>query len=61
MVSEEYKKHLKWKEKTRVRVTTTVIFEGYELPEMFFQQIERLVFFTDLEVNSCLLYTSGDC
>ena len=52
MVSEEYQKHLKWKEKTRVRVTPTVIFEGYELPEMFFQQIERLVFFTDLEVNS---------
>ncbi|WP_349905657.1 vitamin K epoxide reductase family protein [Bacteroides caccae] len=52
VVSEEYQKHLKWKEKTRVRVTPTVIFEGYELPEMFFQQIERLVFFTDLEVNS---------
>lgn len=27
-------------------------FDGYELPEMFFQQIERLIFFTDLEVDS---------
>lgn len=50
-VSEEYQKHLNWKEKTKIQATPTVMFDGYELPEMFFQQIEKLAFFTDLEID----------
>lgn len=51
IISEEYQKHIDWKEKTKLRATPTVIFDGYELPEMFFQQIEKLAFFTDLEID----------
>jgi len=49
--SEEYQRHLDWKKKTKLQATPTVLFNGYELPELFFQQIEKLVFFTDLEVD----------
>ena len=38
-------------EDNKLEATPTVLFDGYELPEMFFQQIEKLVFFTDLEVD----------
>lgn len=50
-ISEEYQKHIDWKEKTKLRATPTVIFDGYELPEMFFQEIDKLAFFTDLEID----------
>lgn len=52
VVSEEFQKHLDWKKKTKLQATPTIIFDGYELPKMYFQQIEKLVFFTDLEINS---------
>ena len=48
-VSKEYQKHLDWKEQTKLRATPTVLYDGYELPEMYFQQVDKLVFFTDLE------------
>lgn len=51
VISEEFQKHINWKEKTKLRATPTVIFDGYELPEMFFQQIDKLAFFTDLEID----------
>lgn len=50
-ISEEYQKHIDWKNRTKLRATPTVLFNGYELPEMFFQQIEKLAFFTDLEID----------
>lgn len=50
-ISEEYQKHIDWKNRTKLRVTPTVIFDGYELPEMFFQEIDKLAFFTDLEID----------
>lgn len=50
-VSPEFQKHLEWKRKTKLQGTPTVIFDGYELPEIYFQQIEKLVFFTDLKIN----------
>lgn len=48
-VSKEYQKHLDWKEQTKLRATPTILFDGYELPEMYFQQVDKLAFFTDLE------------
>ncbi|MDE6162886.1 MAG: thioredoxin domain-containing protein [Bacteroides sp.] len=51
-VSPEYQTHLEWKRKTKLQATPTVLFDGYELPEMYFQQIEKLIFFTDLEVDT---------
>ncbi len=50
-ISEEFQKHLEWKNKTKLNATPTVLFNGYELPEMFFQQVDKLVFFTDLEID----------
>lgn len=50
-VSPEYQKHLEWKGKMKIQATPTVLFDGYELPEMYFQQIEKLAFFTHLEIN----------
>lgn len=47
-VSKEYQKHLDWKGQTKLRATPTVLYDGYELPEMYFQQVDKLVFFTDL-------------
>lgn len=51
-MSPEYQTHLEWKKKTKLHATPTVLFDGYELLEMYFQQIEKLVFFTDLEVDT---------
>lgn len=51
-VSPEFQTHLEWKKKTKLQVTPTVLFEGYELPEMYFQQIEKLIFVSDLEVDT---------
>ncbi len=51
-VSPEYQTHLEWKRKTKLQAIPTVLFDGYELPEMYFQQIEKLIFFTDLEVDT---------
>ena len=47
-VSKEYQKHLDWKKQTKLRATPTILYDGYELPEMYFQQVDKLVFFTDL-------------
>lgn len=43
-VSPKYQKHLEWKRKMKMQATPTVLFDGYELPEMYFQQIEKLFF-----------------
>lgn len=51
-ISDEHSKHLEWKESTKLRSTPTVLFNGYELPKLFFQQIESLAFFADLDVDS---------
>lgn len=51
-VSKEFQKHLDWQKKYNLQATPIVIFNGYELPELFFQQIEKLIFFTDLNVDS---------
>lgn len=52
IVSEEFQKHLEWKKETKLQATPTVIFDGYKLPEMYSQQIEKLIFFTDIEIHS---------
>lgn len=49
-ISEEFQRHLDWKDKAQLHETPTVLFNGYKLPEMFFQ-IEKLSFFTDLEID----------
>ncbi len=49
--SQADKKHFEWKKRTKPQATPTVIINGYELPEMYFQQIEKLVYFTNLEVD----------
>lgn len=49
--SEEFQMHLEWKKKAKLQATPTVIFDGYELPKMFFQQVEKLIFFKDLEID----------
>lgn len=48
-VSKEYQRHLDWKKQTKLRATPTILFDGYELPDMYFQQVDKLVLFTDLE------------
>lgn len=50
-ISKEFKEHLDWKMETKLRATPTILFEGYELPDMFFQQIENLVYFSELDIN----------
>lgn len=52
IVSEEFQIHLEWKKETKLQATPTVIFDGYKLPEMYSQQIEKLIFFTDIEIHS---------
>ena len=51
-MSEEYERHLEWKKKTKLRATPTVMFNGYELPAIFFHELDKLVFFTDLEITA---------
>lgn len=48
-VSKEYQQHIDWKKQTKLRATPTILFDGYELPDMYFQQVDKLVFFTDLK------------
>lgn len=50
-MSEEYLKHLKWKELTKLNTTPTLLFGGFELPEIYSRQIENISFFTDLEID----------
>lgn len=50
-VSEEFLKHLEWKKEMQIQATPTVIFNGYKLPEIYFQEIEKLVFFTNIDTN----------
>lgn len=51
MMSDEYGRHLEWKKKTKLRVTPTVMFNGYELPTIYFHELDKLVYFTDLNIN----------
>ncbi len=47
-ISDEFREHLEWNKRNKLRATPTILFNGYELPEMFFQRIELLAYFTDL-------------
>lgn len=49
-VEKELDKHNKWKEKENLSSTPTVLFQGYELPDNY--ELEDLIYFTDLDVNS---------
>ena len=51
VISEKYQNHIDWKKRAKLQATPTVFFDGYELPKIFFQQIGKLVFFTDLEID----------
>ena len=53
-ISEEYQKHIDWKEKNKLRATPTVLFNGYTLPDMYFQEIRLLSHFIDIDVNKSL-------
>lgn len=50
-VSEEFKRHMGWKKRTTLQATPTILFNGYELPELYFQQMEKLVFFSNIEIE----------
>lgn len=50
--SEEFQRHLRWQKETNLQSTPTVIFNGYKLPNTFFYQIEDLIFFTNLNIDS---------
>ena len=49
-LSEEHKKHNKWKTDTRLSATPTILINGREIPANY--NIEDLVYFSDLDVNS---------
>lgn len=51
MISDEYKKQLEWKKKTKLRATPTVMFNGYELPAIFFHELDKLIYFADLDIT----------
>lgn len=50
-ISEEYKCHKLWKEKTKLIETPTIMLNGIKLPQVYFQQIEDLQYFTDLDID----------
>lgn len=52
IAKDEFQKHLEWREKNKLQATPTVLFNGYELPRMFFQQIDKLTYFTDIKVKT---------
>ena len=49
-VEVEFQRHEKWKEKTQLRSTPTIVVNGYKLPDNY--KIEDLRYFTVLNVNN---------
>jgi len=43
------KKHEAWRNKTQLRATSTVLVDGYQLPENY--KVEDLRYFTELKIE----------
>lgn len=50
IVSEEYQKHMNWKKQSGLTATPTVLFNGYELPNIYFQEVDKLLYFVDTKI-----------
>ncbi|MDR2147036.1 MAG: DsbA family protein, partial [Tannerella sp.] len=48
-IEEEFQRHKRWKEETKLQATPTVLVAGYKLPDNY--QIEDLRYFTDFNVD----------